>query len=205
MNKFFSTIGQELPSNFKTLDHAANIPNINIDTCITDIHISEDKFNDKFRKLKPGKAHDADEITSREMKIVGEELGNSIANITRSNITRGKYPSQWKIGKVKTIYKSGKKEIYGHYRPLTVLSIPSKVSEVVICESLGKHLAKDSQSNQWGFKKSLSTESLLLYLTETWKYQIENGKVIGAIFIDFTKAFDSVNHSILTTNSKLVE
>ena len=50
MNKFFSTIGQELSSNFKTLDHAVNIPYITIDTCIADIHISEDKFNDKFRK-----------------------------------------------------------------------------------------------------------------------------------------------------------
>ena len=92
---------------------------------------------------------------------------------------------------------SGKKEICGNYRPLTILSIPSKVSEAVICESLDKHLDKVSQSNQWGFKKGLSTESLLLYLTETWKYQIENGKVIGAIFIDFTKAFNSVDHSIL--------
>ena len=162
-----------------------------------DIHISEDKFNDKFRKLKPGKAHGADEITPREMKIVGEELGNSIANITTSSITGGNYPSQWKIGKVKTIYKSGKKEICGNYGPLAMLSIPSKVSEAVICESLDKHLAKVSQSNQWGFKKGLSTESLLLYLTETWKYQIENGKVIGTIFVDFTKAFDSVDHSIL--------
>ena len=59
-----------------------------------DIHISEDKFNDKFRKLKPGKAHGADEITPREMKIVGEELGNSNANITTSSITGGNYPSQ---------------------------------------------------------------------------------------------------------------
>ena len=66
-----------------------------------------------------------------------------------------------------------------------MLSIPSKVSEAVICESLDKHLDKVSQSNQWGFKKGLSTESLLLYVTETWEYQIENRKVTGAIFIDF--------------------
>ena len=96
MNKFFSTIGQELSSNFKTPDHAVNVPNIVIDTCITDIHISEDKFNDKIRKLKPGKAHGGDEITSREMKIVGEELGNSIANITISSTTEGKYPCSGK-------------------------------------------------------------------------------------------------------------
>ena len=148
MNKFFSTIGQELLSNFKTLDHGVNIPNTNTDTCITDIHIPDDKFYDKFRKLKPGKAYGADEIKSREMKIGGEELENSIANITRSSITGGKYPIQWEIGKMKTIYKYGKIEICGNYRPLTMLNIPSKVSEAVICESFNNHLAKVSQSNQ---------------------------------------------------------
>ena len=51
---------------------------------------------------------------------------------------------------MKTIYKGGKKEIYGNYRPLTMLSIPSKVSEAVICESLDKHLGKVSRSNSGG-------------------------------------------------------
>ena len=78
-----------------------------------------------------------------------------------------------------------------------MLSIPSKTTEGVICETLDKHLEKTIQKNQWGFRKGLSTESLLLYLTETWKYYIEKGKVIGAIFIDFKKAFDSVDHKAL--------
>ncbi len=82
MNEFFSTIGQELALNFEDVDHAVNnMTQINTDAYIADIHISEEKFSDKFRKLKPGKAHGAEEITSREMKIAGEELGNSIANI----------------------------------------------------------------------------------------------------------------------------
>ena len=50
---------------------------------------------------------------------------------------------------------------------------------------------------QWGYRKGISTESLLLYLSETWKIHIDYGKVIGVIFIDFRKAFDSVDHEIL--------
>ena len=51
--------------------------------------------------------------------------------------------------------------------------------------------------NQWGFKKGHSTELLLIYLTETWKKAIEEGKAVGVIFIDFSKASDTVDDEIL--------
>ena len=78
-----------------------------------------------------------------------------------------------------------------------MLSILSKITEGVICETLDKHLEKTIQKNQWGFRKGFSAESLLLYLTETWKHYSEKGKVIGAIYINFKKAFNSVDHKVL--------
>ena len=51
--------------------------------------------------------------------------------------------------------------------------------------------------HQCAFMKGRSTELLLLHLTETWKDAIDKGKVVAVLFIDFQKAFDSVNHSIL--------
>ena len=53
--------------------------------------------------------------------------------------------------------------------------------------------------NQWGYKKGLSTESFLIYLSESWKLNIDNGRFVGVIFVDFRKAFDSVyvNHDVL--------
>ena len=52
-------------------------------------------------------------------------------------------------------------------------------------------------SNQWGFKRGISTESLLVYLTETWKKVIDTDHKVGVLFIDFIKAFDTVDHNIL--------
>ena len=66
----------------------------------------------------------------------------------------------------------------GNYRPLTLLSIPSKISESFIINYLRCVL----QRNQRGCGKGLSSESLLLYLTVMWKLSIDDGKVIGAIF-----------------------
>ena len=57
----------------------------------------------------------------------------------------------------------------GNYRPLTMLNIPSKITESVACETLDKHLENVIHENQWGYRKGLSTESVLLYLTELGK------------------------------------
>lgn len=75
-----------------------------------------------------------------------------------------------------------------------MLSIPSKVVETVLCDTIDPHLNKVLHDNQWGYRKGVSSESLLLYLTETWNHHIDQEKVIGAIFIDF----DSVCRAILS-------
>ena len=52
-----------------------------------------------------------------------------------------------------------------------MLNLNSKILESIVCDSIDKHLSSTGilHLNQWGFKKGISTESLLLYLTETWK------------------------------------
>ena len=80
-----------------------------------------------------------------------------------------------------------------------MLNLNSKILESIVCDSIDKHLSSTGilHLNQWGFKKGISTESLLLYLTETWKKAIDSGYKIGVIFVDFKKAFDTVDHQVL--------
>ena len=62
------------------------------------------------------------------------------------------------------------------------------------------HLSKHSLKNaaQWGFAKDLSAEGKLLSLTDRWKMELDKGLTVGAIFVDFRKAFDSLSHNILS-------
>ncbi|KAL9972248.1 hypothetical protein ACROYT_G018519 [Oculina patagonica] len=159
--------------------------------------LSDKIFQVKFNTINTQKSHGADNMSAKEMKIVGDEFSPCIANLSRLSYWSGSYPSQWKIGKVKVLWKSGNKEDCSNYRPITLLSIPSKITESVICDNIDSHLKTVLQKNHWGYRKGVSTESLLLYLSETWKINIDCGKVIGVIFIDFRKAFDSVDHDIL--------
>ena len=78
--------------------------------------------------------------------------------------------------------------------------MPSKLLEGQVCHLLDKHLeeAGIGHQNHWGFRKGRrSTEGLLLYLTETWKQALDDNYYVGVLFIDFKKAFDSVNRDIL--------
>lgn len=53
-------------------------------------------------------------------------------------------------------------------------------------------------NNQWAFRAGRSTEGLLIHLPGTWKQALDNRQVVGVVYIDFQKAFDTVSHTILT-------
>ena len=80
-----------------------------------------------------------------------------------------------------------------------MLNLNSKVLESIVSDTVDEHLSKVSSlhPHQWGFKKGQSTETLLLYMTETWKDALDKGYKVGVIFVDFKKAFDTIDHEIL--------
>ena len=81
-----------------------------------------------------------------------------------------------------------------------MLSIPGKLLESQACKIIDDHLDAHEllSDKQWGFRKGRSTEGLLMRLTENWKREIDDGKMVGVVFIDFKKAFDTVPHEVLS-------
>lgn len=102
------------------------------------------------------------------MAEAGYTLFEGLFSIFKNSIQRGLHPSNWKIGEVIPVFKKGSKSDCANYRPLAMLNLNNKILESIVCDSLDKHLEMHSlvHSNQWGFKKGISTESLLVYLTE---------------------------------------
>ena len=80
-----------------------------------------------------------------------------------------------------------------------MLSIPSKIYEDLICKEIDNHVYTQNLSSklECGFKKKHSTELLMLKQTERWKQELDNGNVVGVLFVDFRKAFDSICHKTL--------
>lgn len=85
-----------------------------------------------------------------------------------------------------------------NYRPTSLLSLPSKLLKGVICSLTDNHLEKHNliSEHQWGFRKGYSPEMHMLNVTE-WHPEVSCNNSIGVIFLDFSKAFDSVCHHTL--------
>ena len=101
--------------------------------------LSDSAFKDKFKLIKGNKAHGADNLSAGEMKLVAEEFSPCVANLSRQRYAAG---LQWKIGLVNVQWKSGSKDDCSNHRPLTLLPIPSKITDSVICGNIVPHLGK---------------------------------------------------------------
>ena len=109
------------------------------------------------------------------------------------------FPSKLKVGKVSPLHKKGSCDNPSNYRPISILSVFSKIFEKLMHQCLYKFLESFEilYPLQFGFREKHSTSHAFLSLTESIKQSIDSGKVGCGIFLDLQKAFDTVNHKIL--------
>ena len=133
------------------------------------------------------------------VKLSAEIISPIIADLFNMSLHTGKFPTTWKTSLVTSIYKKGNIYNISNYRPISILSIVSK-----LCEKLIERRIRDFvESNgilskyQHGFRTKRSCQTALLSLTNIL-FSNRNNKQISAISaLDFSKAFDCMHHSIL--------
>ena len=98
------------------------------------------------------------------------------------------------------MFKKNDKTEVGNYRPVSILSIVSKVLERVVYDQMEEYLNNKDPlyKYQSGFRRQFSTESCLLHLTDYIRFEMDKGNFVGMILLDLQKAFDTVDHSILS-------
>ena len=116
-----------------------------------------------------------------------------------TSFPEGIFPSKIKIAKVIPIFKNGMKVYVSNYRPISLLSIFSKIVEKLIASRLTTFLELNQilYPKQYGFRAGLSTSHALIDIIETIRKSIDSNKYGCGVFLDLKKAFDTVNHKIL--------
>ncbi len=104
-----------------------------------------------------------------------------------------------KIAKVIPVFKSGEKNNFNNYRPISLLPQFSKVLGKLFNIRLTKYIEKHNVlfSGQYGFRKNMSVSYALIQLLENITDAIDKGEYTVGIFVDLKKAFDTINHNIL--------
>jgi len=136
---------------------------------------------------------------SWHLRELAEELAKSLSIIYQQSWLPGEAPDDWRIASVVPIYKKCQKEDPGNYRPVSLTLVPGKVMEQIILSTLTGQV-KDSQGirpSQHGFVKGRSSLTNLISFYEQVTHLVDEGKAVDVVYLDFSKAFDTVPHSIL--------
>ena len=138
-------------------------------------------------------------IPMKLLKRLGKPVSEAFSLIVNDSFSNGTYPSKLKVGKVVAHHKKGTSNNPSNYRPISLLSVFSKIIGKLMHKRLYDFLEINNVIDplQFGFRKKHSTAHALTSLTEKVKQTIDDGNYGCGVFIDLKKAFDTVHHQIL--------
>ena len=151
-----------------------------------------------IRAINPSKSSGPDDISGRMLLLCDESLVRPLKLIFENILYTGIYPNIWKLANVTPIHKKGDKNLVNNYRPISLLSICSKIFEKIISSQLYSYLVNHKliSENQSGFRPGDSTTNQLIdFVNEIHKaFDNRNSLEVRSIFLDLSKAFDKVWH-----------
>ena len=110
------------------------------------------------------------------------------------------------MAKVTPVHKGGSTNDNNNFRPISVLNACSKIIERAVHTQLIEHLENNKilSKNQFGYRKQRSTELATILLTDNIRKSVDKGNLVGVLYIDLTKAFDTLSHSVLLEKLKRI-
>ncbi|CAM5103262.1 unnamed protein product [Eretmochelys imbricata] len=168
------------------------------------LSVEKEVVQDYLEKLDEHKSMGPDALRPRVLKELADVIAEPLAIIFENSWRLGEVPDDWKRVNVVPIFKKGKKEDPGNYRPVSLTSVPEKIMEQVFKESILKHLEerKVIRNSQHGFTKGKSSLINRIALYDEITGSVDEGKAVDVLFLDFSKAFDIVSHSIVASKLK---
>ncbi|XP_065672076.1 uncharacterized protein LOC136089905 [Hydra vulgaris] len=171
---------------------------------LSSLHFSIDEIKNKLKNLNPNKTTRPDNVLPMILKQCHNVLSLPLTIIYNKSLSERTIPHPWRNANVTPLFKKGDTNEPSNYRPVFLTSIPCKLMESLVTNDIVNHLSKldlISQS-QHGFVKNKACVTNLLesndYITEC----IANKNAVDVVYLDFSKAFDTISHNLLIIKLK---
>lgn len=167
-------------------------------------YVSKVYIQKELKSLKRSKATGFDDLPPNLIKDSAEMISKPMAFIVNFSLKTGVMPTEWKIALIKPLHKSGEGANPDNYRPISILPVLSKIMEKAVHNQLSEYLESNNllSEKQFGYRKKRSTELATALLLYDIRQAADKGKITGAIFIDLSKAFDTLGHATLLAKLK---
>lgn len=198
-NDYFANIGENLASTIQKrntnpvgtvnrLEHSIFLNPANVSEVISIIN-----------ELDVKKSCGPDNFSPNIIKSNADTFSVLLSQLFNQILSQGKYPDCLKVARVSPIFKSGDATDPCNYRPISTLSVFSKIFEKLLVNRIVNFLNKYNvlYKYQYGFRKGCSTATAIVELVDFLLDNIDKKCIVGGLFIDLKKAFDTLNHDIL--------
>ena len=198
-NSFFSTIGQNLTSDFGDIV----LPHFVVPHCDENFDFLEVNVNFTLRELLklPMRTNlDGIDMDPKLLKLSAPAIAPSLTHIFNLSLYHGLIPSDWKVARITPIYKrKGLKSDASNYRPISIVPTISKIIEKSVKSQIMTHLISNNllSPSQSAYLPKHSTQTALHYIIDTCMQNIDKGFINLVCCLDLSKGFDVLNHDLL--------
>ena len=112
-------------------------------------------------------------------------------------VSQQKFSANLKLADVTPVFKKDDANLTKKYRPVTVLPIVSKIFERLLQKQTISYIDRYLPKFLCGYRQGYSTQPALISMLEKWKNILDSKGYSGAILMDLSKAFDTINHKLL--------
>ena len=165
---------------------------------LSELVISPDDVLAALLNLDTNKATRPDGISPRLLRETAHQIAPSLGQLFNKSLSSGSLPNELKLANITPVFKKGDQHYVENYRPISRLYCISKVLERCVLSKLRDHLLTLINWTQHNFIPGKSCTTQLLEALDKISSLLDSGKQSDVILLDMSKAFDKVNHALLT-------
>ena len=145
------------------------------------------------------KVNGPDGLSARFLREVAVEIATPLAHLYNLSLRQGIVPLAWKQSHITPIHKGGSTDDPSNYRPIAVVSVVAKILEKIVATQLSSYFEEHQlfHLHQGAYRHGKSTENILLVAVDTIVHHMDKNESVCAAYLDFRKAFDSLDHCVL--------